>query len=95
MTSSLDAGTEAGSCLYVLLICPAYMSCLYVLLMRPRSCLYVLLICLAAGTEAGDPMRFALSYARVTASDAYSLRDCLLGNRWRSAEEVTNLKHKP
>jgi hypothetical protein len=41
------------SCLYVLLICLAYMSCFYVLLicLAYMSCLYVLLICLAYISE--------------------------------------------
>ena len=47
---------------------------------------------LAAGSESSDPVRFVLSYAKIVDS-SYSLADCLLGNEWRTTEEVAALRY--
>ena len=47
---------------------------------------------LAAGSESSDPVRFVLSSAKIVVS-SYSLADCLLGNEWRTIEEVATLRY--
>jgi len=47
---------------------------------------------LAAGSEPSDPVRFVLSYAKA-ADSSYSLADCLLGNGWRTEEQVVAMRY--
>jgi len=47
---------------------------------------------LEAGSEPLDPVRFVLSYSKIDDS-SYSLADCLLGNEWRTAEQVVALRY--
>jgi len=47
---------------------------------------------LAADSEPSDPVRFVLSYAKA-ADSSYSLADCLLGNGWRTEEQVVAMRY--
>ena len=47
---------------------------------------------LAAGSEPSDPVRFTLAYAKILAS-SYNLSDCLLGNKWRTSDQVMALRY--
>ena len=47
---------------------------------------------LAAGSEPSDPVRFVLSYAKI-ADSSYSLADCLLGNGWRTEEQIAAMRY--